>query len=289
MAWRRIGVSAAGVLLVAGCASSGDAPSTPASSAEPTAASASPSAPTAPAALGIEAVSLSEEIAHVHGLVATDADTVVAGTHSGTRTVTRDGAVAAAGADQHDLMGMTGEAGTQRMASSGHPGPGSPLPNPVGLISSDDGGATWSPVSLQGQVDFHALAVDGSAAIGYGGGPGLLVSSDGGATWKDGARIQPAALAYSGDRIIATTESGLQVSTDGGSSFDPPYAPLLVLISAGTDGSMLGLDAASVVWSSTDDGESWVSVGPAVGAQAVAAFADGGGYAIGPTTLFVID
>ena len=151
MVWRRIGVSAAAALLLAGCASQ-DA-GAPSAGPEPPAVStpASPTPSATPDALAIEAVALSEAVSHVHGLVATDAGTVVAGTHRGARTVTAAGAVSAPGGAQDDLMGMTGEAGTQRLASSGHPGPGTSLPNPLGLITSTDGGATWTPVSLQGR------------------------------------------------------------------------------------------------------------------------------------------
>lgn len=242
------------------------------------------------AALSVSPVELSEEIEHVHGAVATAADTVVAGTHSGARTVTREGEVSAPGGDSDDLMGMTGEPGTQRLASSGHPGPGSSLPNPVGLITSGDGGASWTPVSLQGEVDFHALAVRGQDVVGYGGGSGLMVSDDGGSTWSEGAQLQPAALAFSNDRILATTESGLQVSTDAGKSFTKvDRAPTLVFVSAGTDETVLGLDTAAAVWSSRDRGATWTKVDAVPDAQAVAASSGGGGYAISQTELFIID
>lgn len=241
------------------------------------------------AALGITQVELAETIDHVHGLVAMDADAVVAGTHSGARAISPSGDVSPAGDAQDDLMGMTGEAGSQRLASSGHPGPGSPLPNPVGLITSDDGGTSWTPVSLQGEVDFHALAIDGDQVVGYGGGPGLLLSQDSGETWQDGAQLQPAALAISKDRVLATTQSGLQVSTDGGASFsDVAGAPLLMFISAGTDTTVLGLDPDSKVWSSVDRGRSWTKVGAAPEAQAVAAGDKGGGYAVNQETLYVV-
>lgn len=281
-----IGVGAAVVLVVAGCAAeSSEVPPSPADS--PAGPSAAPSG--APGAPGVSSVRLSEELDHVHGLVAVGPDTVVAGTHGGAVTVTAAGQVSAAGDARDDLMGMTGEAGTQRLASSGHPGPGSAFPNPVGLIMSEDGGATWSPVSLQGQVDFHALAVSGANVIGYPGGAGVILSEDGGRTWQQGAALPSASLAYSGDRILATTQSGLQVSQDGGRSFAPVEgAPLLGLVSAGTDETVLGLDTEGVVWSSTDRGQTWVAVGPAPDAQAMAAFTDGGGYAVSQTTLYTI-
>ena len=277
------------VVLVAGCSSTDSPPLSPSSS--PSSAEASATSPSASplVARGVVATDLSEQIEHVHGLVATGEDTVVAGTHDGARTVDAGGKVSSPGEDRDDLMGMTGEAGSQKLASSGHPGPGSSLPNPVGLLTSADGGATWKPVSLQGEVDFHALAVSGDDVIGYGGGSALMVSDDGGKNWKDGAEVQAAALAYSGDRILATTQSGLQVSTDGGQSFEKVSgAPLLALISAGTDETVLGLDPEGMVWSSTDRGATWEKVGEATDAQAVAASSQGRGFAVSQTQLFAI-
>ncbi len=278
-------VVASGVLLLAGCSSDTEQAAVPSSSPD----SAAPSSSSAAAVLSISPVDLSERIDHVHGLVATKRDTVVAGTHSGARQITRTGEVTAPGDQTDDLMGMTGEAGTSRLASSGHPGVGSSFPNPVGLIVSEDGGANWSAVSLQGQIDFHALTINGSDMIGYGGGPGLLVSKDAGQSWQEGAGLQPAALATSGDRVLATTQAGLQVSENGGRSFAVVKdAPRLALISAGSDETVLGLDPAGAVWSSIDSGRTWTEVGRAEGAQAVGAFADGTGYAISETKLFVI-
>ena len=92
----------------------------------------SPAATASPEAAPSEApeirtVELSEPLDHIHGLVAVDSDRVVAGTHSGAHRISSDGSVAAQGDDRDDLMGMTGTAGTGRLVSSGHPGPGSDL------------------------------------------------------------------------------------------------------------------------------------------------------------------
>jgi len=278
-------VGVAAVVTLAGCSSS-ESPSSSSAESSPSGAATSSSAKRA---AGVQAIDLSEQIDHVHGLVAVDLDTVVAGTHDGARTIDNSGKVTNPGDDRDDLMGMTGEAGSQRLASSGHPGPGSSLPNPVGLLTSADAGATWSPVSLQGEVDFHALAVSGDDVIGYGGGQALMVSSDGGQSWNDAAKVPAVALAYSGDRILATTQSGLQVSTDGGESFKTVAdAPVLMLISAGTDETVLGLDPQGMVWSSTDRGATWEEVGEATDAQAVAASSGGGGFAVSQSKLYSI-
>jgi len=158
----------------------------------------------------------------------------------------------------------------------------------MGLLTSDDAAATSNPVSLQGEIDFHALAVSGADVIGDGGGQALMVSDDDEKSCN-GAKVQAVTLADSGERILATTQSGLQVSTDGGKAFTTVSdAPVLALLSAGTHATMLGLGPQGVMCSSTDCGESWTRVGEAPDAQAAAAARDGGGFALSQSMLFSI-
>ncbi len=63
-----------------------------------------------------------------------------------------------------DLMGFT-VVGPDHFYASGHPGPGVELPAPVGLIESRDGGATWDPLSRQGESDFHALTASDAGVV----------------------------------------------------------------------------------------------------------------------------
>lgn len=211
---------------------------------------------------GLTRVPFVQRLEHVHGLVV-DGDRFLAGTHAGLWRVDHDGAVSRVGYTRDDLMGMSGEPGTGQLVSSGHPADGD-RPDPLGLMVSDDRGATWREVSLAGEVDFHALAVRGEQIVGHGG-PGLLISEDGGRTWADGAAIQPAALVITDGTVWATTAEGLQRSDDGGLSFEAvPGAPGLVLLAAGADGSLWGVDRSGVAWRSRDGAE-WekrVVVGP---------------------------
>ncbi len=55
--------------------------------------------------------------------------------------------------------------GPDHFYASGHPGPGVELPAPVGLIESRDGGATWDPLSRQGESDFHALTASDAGVV----------------------------------------------------------------------------------------------------------------------------
>ncbi|MCV2394660.1 hypothetical protein OEB99_10105 [Actinotalea sp. M2MS4P-6] len=233
-------------------------------------------------------IPLSVALDHVHGLHVRPDGVLVAGTHTGAVEVSPDGEVSLLAGDRHDLMGMTGIAGTETLISSGHPAVGSELPNPLGLIVSTDGGDTWTARSLTGAVDFHALAGDGHTVVGFDGHEGLLVSGDDGGSFERGAAIAPAALAITAEGIWATTADGLQRSTDRGRTFAPVVdAPLLVLIAAGVDGSLWGVDVNGTAWRS-GDGAAWErrsDVGPV---QALAVAADGSAYAIGATTLVAL-
>ncbi len=208
------------------------------------------------AAPALKRVGLSTPIPHIHGAVVGADGSVLAGTHEGVRVITPSGQVSAVG-PRDDLMGMTGEPGTTRLISSGHPGQGSRLPNPIGLIRSEDGGQTWTPVSLAGEIDFHALATDGDVIVGFDGVSGLVTSQDGGKTWSKAASMAAMSLAMVGDQVWATTPDGLMHSSDKAATFAAlPGAPPLRLISAGGDGSLWGVDGTGMTWRSRD-GKAW--------------------------------
>jgi hypothetical protein len=60
------------------------------------------------------------------------------------------------GNNDFDFMGFHVQSdGT--MLTSGHPGPISDLPNPLGLLESKDNGENWETKALLGDVDFHIL------------------------------------------------------------------------------------------------------------------------------------
>ena len=271
---------AAVVLTVSACTSQA-----PADGSATSVAPSSP-APSDEAPAGVTQTALSAPLDHVHGLLVSGDGTLLAGTHTGVVAVTTGGDVSRVGSSRDDLMGMTGIPGSDRLASSGHPGAGSAFPNPVGLIVSDDGGLTWSAVSLTGRVDFHTLATDGTLVVGYGGGSRVLVSTDGGATFTSGGAVAPAALAITPGSVWATTADGLQRSTDDGDTFTVvDGAPVLVLVAVGPDASLWGVDTQGVAWRSAD-GTTWerrATVGP-VEALAVAEHATA--YALTATTLY---
>lgn len=245
---RTTAIAAVAALVVAltACSSSGGEPATPA---------AGPSQSLANGA--VQRVRLVDDIEHAHGLVVADDGSLLVGTHTGIVKVGRDGSTAKVGSVDDDLMGMTGVPGTGRLISSGHPGASSRMPNPLGLMSSEDGGLTWTPLSLVGEVDFHALATDGELIAGFDGMRGIRLSHDGGRTWTPGAPIAAAALAMTPGAVWATTEQGLQRSTDGGQTFGVVKgAPVLRLLAQGSDDSLWGIDLEGYAWRSTD-GAAW--------------------------------
>ncbi|MFX1759849.1 F510_1955 family glycosylhydrolase [Rhodococcus sp. As11] len=205
----------------------------------------------------VPAVTLTPALDHLHGLHRGADGTILAGTHTGLVTLGVDGRTTRIGTSDDDFMGLTGVPGTDRLFASGHPGPSSSAPNPLGLIDSTDGGHIWTPKSLVGEVDFHALATDGEVLVGFDGTTGLLVSTDAGVTWSSGAPLVAAALAVNDDGVWAATVDGLQHSSDSARTFTAvPDAPRLMLLSAAGDGSLWGVDTEGVAWRS-DTGRTW--------------------------------
>ncbi|MGA9147977.1 MAG: sialidase family protein [Candidatus Nanopelagicales bacterium] len=231
---------------------------------------------------------LSHPLEHIHGAAfdrATSA--VIVATHNGAWWVNTVGTVSAAGDTRDDLMGFTVEQ-ANRWLSSGHPGPDSAQPNPLGLIESRDQGRSWSAKSESGIADFHTLASRGDIVVGSSGSNQLNVSTDGGKTWGAGATTQPTALVYAGVRLLAVTATGLSVSDDDAQSFLPLLsAPHPVLISAvGTNVWIAERDGTVSV--STDAGQTWTSKGIVTGLQSLAAVDDAKAVALTAESILVL-
>ena len=127
---------------------------------------------------------------HVHGLAfSADGKALLAAVHVGVAEY-RDGRWSRAPGPAHDFMGFS--VARSAIYSSGHPAPGAPLRNPLGLVKSTDGGATWRALGLAGEADFHAMAVGygTNAAYVVAGMPnsamperGLYYTTDDAASW----------------------------------------------------------------------------------------------------------
>jgi len=121
-------------------------------------------------------------ISHIHNVRVLD-KTILLGTHEGLYKLNGKDEITKASPENFDVMGLSVDG--SRIYASGHPGVGSKLPNPVGLLLSTNAGKSWKKVSLQGEVDFHLLESSGSHLYGADSQSGnLIYSKDFGATWS---------------------------------------------------------------------------------------------------------
>lgn len=162
---------------------------------------------------------------HTHGLGVDPADgSVLIATHTGMWRLERDARTAVRVGDRNqDTMGLT-VVGPGRLLASGHPDLRDDLPPNLGLIESEDGGATWRSVSLLGQADFHLLRHRGSSVYGYDAtGARFLVSRDRGVTWREQDAPGPVAdLAIDPETesvLLAVASGYLHRSVDRGRSW----------------------------------------------------------------------
>ncbi|WP_104112130.1 F510_1955 family glycosylhydrolase [Arthrobacter sp. N199823] len=204
---------------------------------------------------------------HVHGISVDPASSrILLATHDGLFDATADQAVKVSDSTI-DLMGFTATAEPEVFYASGHPGPGSSLPNPVGLIKSTDAGKTWEPVSRTGESDFHALTVSGNSIVAF---DGQLRTIADGKTWTTSmATFVPAVLAGSpaSTVVLATTENGVQRSTDSGTTWQAvPQSPIIqfAAIAASTDKApttAIGVEPNGTVHVSLNAGTTWAPAG----------------------------
>ena len=199
--------------------------------------------------------------AHVHGLsVSSTTGQVLLATHDGLFDITKQPA-AKIGAT-NDLMGFTGGTDHGVLYASGHPGEGSDLANPLGLIRSTDAGKTWETLSRQGESDFHALTATKSGIVGF---DGALRTSPDGKTWTtEAADFVPAALAGNptSDTVLATTPQGIHRSTDGGKTWNTvDSGPVVQFAAFASPAEAVGIEPDGTVHISADAGATWTRKG----------------------------
>ena len=198
--------------------------------------------------------------AHVHGLSVSTTGQVLLATHDGLFDITKQPA-AKIGAT-NDLMGFTGGTDHGVLYASGHPGEGSDMADPLGLIRSTDAGKTWETLSRQGESDFHALTATKSGIVGF---DGALRTSPDGKNWTAAAGdFVPAVLAGNptSDTVLATTPQGIRRSTDGGKTWTTvDSGPVVQFAAFASPAEAVGIEPDGTVHTSADAGATWTRKG----------------------------
>jgi photosystem II stability/assembly factor-like uncharacterized protein len=132
----------------------------------------------------------------------------------------------------HDYMGYSGT--DEGFYSSGHPGSGSNLVNPLGLIRSTDGGGSIQTLAFSGETDFHLMSASYESHAVYvlnprqnsQLSPGLHYTLDEGQSWSQSAGrgvsgnpLQLAVHPTEANTVALATEGGLFLSNDYGDTF----------------------------------------------------------------------
>lgn len=222
-------------------------------------------------------------LTHVHGLGINPADgKLYVATHDGLYQLPAGGgAVRLVGAGRQDTMGFT-IAGPNLFLASGHPAPGQGGPPHLGLIESTDAGATWTTMSLPGQADFHALRFRHNTVYGYNSVRRQLIASTDKTSWQTRASMALRDFDVSPtdpQTLLATTDTGLQRSSDGGAAWSPAGGPPLLLLAWETVDRLWGVTTTGDILRSADGGTSWNPSGKLAGQATAFAAHDGTLYA----------
>jgi hypothetical protein len=209
-------------------------------------------------------------VAHVHGLGLNPADgSLIVATHYGSFRIPADGNDAARIGDSfQDTMGFT-VAGPDHFLGSGHPdlpGMQAGQPERLGLIESTDAGATWTSISLSGEVDFHGLASAHGRVYGWDSGTGRFMVSVDRSDWETRSTVELLGFAVDPDdanHIVGTGPGGLTRSADGGRNWTAVDGPKLVTLSWDAEAGLWGADLRGAVWHR--NGADWVQAGELVG------------------------
>ncbi|MEW1549504.1 F510_1955 family glycosylhydrolase [Streptomyces tsukubensis] len=207
-------------------------------------------------------------ISHIHGVEVHPGDgKLYVATHNGIYTPGAEGRPRLVGDRKDDFMGFTlGKDGT--FLASGHPAPGRDAPANLGLIESKDTGRSWQDRSLTGEVDFHSLDHAHDTVYGYDSTNGLLRVSKDGTDWEKRSSLKALDIAVSPTdpgTVLATTESGISRSTDGGRTFAAGSGTVLAFLDWTDEKSLYGVDPAGKVSVSADGGKTWRQTGTAPG------------------------
>lgn len=204
-------------------------------------------------------------IEHVHGLGVNPADgRVYAAAHNGLFRLSADAPAVPAGAGVQDTMGFT-VVGPNRFLASGHPAAPEPgEPRHLGLMESVDAGASWQTLSLSGAADFHVLRFRHDTVYGYNSVSQQLMVSRDRTVWQSRSTLDLRDFVVSpasSETLLATTQSGLQRSADGGRTWASADGPSLLLLDWQDSGRLWAVATSGDVLRSDDGGAAWTKAG----------------------------
>jgi hypothetical protein len=157
--------------------------------------------------------------------------------------------------------------GPGELLGSGHPDTQGKLPNFLGLLRSADGGRTWSVVSRLGDADLHKIVVrDGRLYAFDAVLSAMLISDDQGKTFTEQFTPQDLMIDFEvdpsdPDHIVASTETQMFRTTDGGQSWRPLTSARGIRLAWPAPDTLYRADADGTVKVSPDGGTRWRDVG----------------------------
>lgn len=174
----------------------------------------------------------SVEFMHIHGMgITNDGSEIYVPAHDGLK-VYKDGTWGQGEGEKHDYMGFSMV--DDGFYSSGHPGPGSSLKNPFGVVKTTDMGKNLEILDLYQEIDFHLMAVGYNSHAIYVINPepnsrmddtGLYYSTDDAKTWTKAemkgtsGQISSIAVHPTEENIVALgTNEAIFISKDNGQS-----------------------------------------------------------------------
>ena len=223
-------------------------------------------------------------IEHAHALGVDPRDgTLYAATHFGLLRIGQDGQLTRVANRYQDTMGFE-VVGPGRFLASGHPDFREDNPPLLGLIESTDAGQTWTPLSLRGEADFHAIEAVHDRIYAYDSTSETFMVSDDGRDWDRRSQLVVLDFAVSpqdADVVLATTESGLHRSSDGGRTWaSVPQAPDLAVLGWNDVDELLAVAADGGVHASADAGATWSRRGDVGGQPEAMTLADVDGRSV---------
>lgn len=198
-----------------------------------------------------------DSVSHIHSLKVYG-DQILLGTHEGLHILKKSKDMQLIGKENFDVMGLAVLG--KKLIASGHPGQGSKLPEPIGLIASSDSGKTWSKVSLQGKVDFHFIEANSQEIYGPDSQSGnLFYSKNAGKSWNSlgSNKYSDIAPVPNGvGQVIALLDGKLVVSKNALRSNTPLKTAFAVTQIEWIKSGLFAI-SESKLYKSSDTGKSW--------------------------------